>query len=258
MLAKATAVLLGFLWASSSLAADRWVVGGLAMPQCPAIATVWTLEAIAYNPLDYPQSLRLLGVSNGGGYEGVDPIETLEPGKMLSVPYRWRPKVSQTLWVTHLEVPEGIELAGVMYLGETQCTLPPEPERDAVRGTASVPVFDSLHEANQPHVHLTTGLGQLRHRTNVAVYNHSAEEASATIEQYNSSSGALVGAASVRIPARTIVQVPALRLEDPVAGTPQGVKRWLHHVIVRMDQPGFSFVSNLAEDHPIRSLIQVR
>lgn len=251
-------VLVALMWATASLAADRWAVGGLASPECPALATKWTVDALAYNPLDYPQSVRLLGISNGGGYETVDPVATLEPGEMLSINSRWVPKVSQTLWVAHLDVPEGIELAGVMYLGEIQCTLPPEPERDAVRGAVSVPVFDSLHEANQPHVHLATGLGQLRHRTNVAVYNHGTEEASATIEQYSSSSGAQVGAASVRVPARTIVQVPVLRLEHPVPGTPQGVRRWLQHVIVRMDQPGFSFVSNLAEDHPVRSLIQVR
>jgi hypothetical protein len=255
---RMTASLVIILWAAASLAAERWVVGGHAIAPCSAGAAEWALHTIAFNSLDYPQSIRLLGVSNGGN-EGVDPVRNLGPRDMVSLSFLgWRPSSSSVLWVLHLDVPEGVEIAGMMALGEIPCFLPPAPDSDARRGTTAIPVFRTLNEANEPHVHLATGLGQLPHRTNVALYNHGSEEASVVVEQYSSSTGAMVGATSLLVPPRTILQVPVQRLQDPIAGKPQPVQRWIQHVIVRMDQPGFSLVSNLAEEQPVRSLIQIR
>lgn len=161
--------------------------------------------------------------------------------------------------VNRLDVPAGVlvESRGELYGPETTalpCQAPPgslpSPE---VFGTIPLPVVRTLTPAGVEHVHLATDLGTQRIRVNVGIYNAGAAAATALVEVRRSCDDVLIEARAVMIPTNSVTQ--ALGFNDsprPTGCTSPATTEFSRYVTVAMDQPGFSFVTTLANDLPPR------
>jgi len=251
--------LIGFLFLTigpATYASDAYIVRFAAKGMANACANaLWADDILLYNRGTGPATVRLLDVSNGTIRADTLRQVTLPAHRVFSVAgaqqfgVLWMPVGAPPIWVVHLDIPEGITIDSrdeVYY--QTSCGSIPEIDRTPA-GKVSLPVFRALVPAGEPQVKLGTDLGGRPGRLNVAVYNAADSAATAHIEVRNACDGAIVDARDVAIPAKTILQVGGFRTNGPDC-TATDAALWMRYTVITVDQPSFSYVSNLTDELP--------
>jgi hypothetical protein len=104
-----------------------------------------------------------------------------------------------------------------------------------------------------PQFHLRTDVGTLTSRTNVGIYNGGSVSATAAVEIWEGCDDQVLDSKFVTIPPNSVVLATGFAtnalLTSRCAGS-QGTPLYVRYVKVAMDQPGFSFVTSLANDLP--------
>jgi hypothetical protein len=242
-------------------AADLYVVQGDAQGQViPAGGEriTWTTDAFFYNRGASSARIRLLGVSNGGLQPGTSTELNVAPQRTATLSASlltvlWRPLNSDPLWVLHLDVPETVLTDDELFIGAVSLSTP--FFNTYKYGKVRLPVYSSLVPANQLQVHLATNLGGIPSHANVAVYNAGPLAATAVIEIHRHCDDATIASSAVTVASDTIMQFTgfpavAAACNDDTTAPIGGV-----YVLVAVDQPSFSFVSNVANnDTPMTSI----
>ncbi len=221
------------------------------------ISTAWQDDLIFHNTTGQDAVVRLLDVSNGA-IQNDDVREISVPaGKTVSLWNYWGswwPDTFPQFWVVHVEVPDGV-LVATRGLAKAQCpspcAAPPNPLPDL--GAFAMPVFQSLVPAGTPQVRMGADLGTKAARLNVGLYNAASVSARATITVYQACTDTPLESRTVSIPANTALQVSGLGSVKPSCSDelPRGQNPWLRYAVVVMDQPGVSYVINVAEELPL-------
>jgi len=255
---RSRVLIIGFLFSMSVIegaqANDAYIVRFFANGMGTECAqSVWTDNILFFNRTSVPATVTLLGVSNGTLRTDAPRELQLPPnratalrtGPFFRTAFIWSPLGLPPLWVVHLDVPDGVtvesrdEVYAVFVCGLTDDGLP-EPE---VAGKVSLPIFRSLVPAGRPQVKLGTDLGYRDSRLNVAIYNAGTEQANATVEVRRACDDSLIESRHVTLPANTIAQFGGF------AGTGARCVPELAalYTTVTVDQPSFSYVSNVSE-----------
>jgi hypothetical protein len=220
---------------------------------------LWTTDAFFYNGADVDALITLLDVSNGAAHRIGDTFK-IAPNRSLSLTSSnrgWGSGTGDPLWVLRIDVPPRVIVDGALFIGWQSLTGPSPSTFRFAYGKARLPVFRSLTPAGQPQIHLSTSLGpasnnsveiQVPSRINVAIYNASAVQAGATIEIRQHCDDRVVTSEHVTIAANTIIQVGGFeaRTRDcpPIENSGDSIRSV--YTVVTVDQPSFSFVSNLS------------
>lgn len=219
--------------------------------------TIWTIDAVFYNTESTDAVITLLSVSNGGlsNFTGTPTSFTIPAHRTATLSNEraaWFPAVMSPLWALHLDVPTGVLVESVLFIGSRNEVAPVSPSDLPFRfGKVRLPTFRALTPAGEPQTHMATFLGSeqdIPSRINVGVYNGGTVIANAQIEIRRQCDDTFVSGATVPVPAKTVIQVTNFST-NPGHGCPEaspgpggpGV-----YTVVTVDQPGFSFVSNLA------------
>ena len=158
------------------------------------------------------------------------------------------------MWVAHLDIPDGITIDSrdeVYY--QLICGNVPEIDRTPA-GKVSLPVFRALVPPGESQVKVGTDLGGRPGRMNVAIYNAAGSQATAHIEVHNACDDAVVDSRDVAIPANSIVQFGGFRTNGPDCTTTD-TALWMRYTIITVNQPSFSYVSNLTDELPPVSVV---
>jgi hypothetical protein len=242
-------------------AADVYIVQGDA--RGPSIdrntLVLWTTDAFFYNGDDLDAIITLLDASNGAAHRIGDTFK-IAPHRSLSLTSSnrgWGSGTGDPLWVLRVDVPPAVLVDASLFIGWQSLTGPSPSTFRFAYGKARLPVFRSLTPPGQPQIHLATSLGpasnnsveiQVPSRINVAIYNGGAVQADATIEIRQHCDDRVVTSERVSIPANTIIQVGGFeaRTRDcpPVDSSGDSIRSV--YTVVTVDQPSFSFVSNLS------------
>jgi hypothetical protein len=244
-------------------AGDVYVVQGFALgPQLDSnFMILWTSDAFFYNAGLSESRVTLLHVSNGGSAPDPSGDVLLLPAhtsrSLIAAKSLWRTDTGAALWVLHLDAPADTLVDDTLFIGSQGINLP-SPSTSRFRfGKARLPVFRSLIPAGQQQVHLATSLGpfsdnpaevQTPSRLNVTVYNAATSAASALIEIRQHCDDRVITSRTVTIPADTIVQIGGFEgrtANCPPIGMSGDAERFVY-TVVTVDQPSFSFVSNLS------------
>jgi hypothetical protein len=232
--------------ALSAFAAENYVVHGAALSrvsECRGVS--WYAGAILHNRNAAPVRVQLTGGSAGAF---VAPVEVEIPANGVHVAQRGGlagNASDRVLWVTRLDVPDGVEIEGRLDLYETDlCTL--RPPISVAEAKLVLPSFDRLADAGEIQTHNGADLGMTPVRLNVAVYNAGTASANVIVRARRplcAQPTSVVHTATV--PANTITQVtlppvPQCNTGDETNPT------WSTEVRVEADQPSFSFVSVIA------------
>jgi hypothetical protein len=252
-------VLVSLLITAAANGSDLYVVQGNATgPQLDdRRAVLWTTNAVFFNGGASDATIRLLNVSNHG--HAVAPgLATLRPERTGSLDALglFSAGTSDPLWVLHLDAPPTVDVNDALFIGETSFSGPSPGTFPYAYGKIVLPVFRSLIPAGQRQVHLMTSLGpasnipsqvQVSSRINVAIYNSASTAANATIEIRQHCDDQIVATRTVSIPADTIVQVGSFAAQTANCGE-SGLSQLslFVYTVVTVDQPSFSFVSNLS------------
>jgi len=258
-------LMLTILPAVKVYANDVYIVQGSA--RGPALISgeliYWSTDALFFNRGAADARVKLLGVSNGGG-SGAPPQFTLPPQRSASlerIAPVWKPGSVPPLWLVHLDLPADVSVESLLFIGtifDFGGGTPPiiRPNRF---GKVRVPVFTALVPANQPQVHLGTYFGEMPSRINVAVYNASTTIASTRIEIRQQCDDTVVATRVVSVPPDAVVQFTGFPAEErqcpefipgTIGGPPGAV-----YTVVTVDQPSFTFVSNLSNsESPLTSM----
>ena len=219
--------------------------------------TIWGTDAYFYNTGSTNAVVTLLDVSNGGLR---DPSRV--PGSFIIPPHRtatfggeraaWSPAVFDPLWAVHVDVPAGVLVENLLFIGsrEEGAANHSPPEIRSL-GKVRLPIVRSLTSPGEPQTHLATFLGaepDIPSRINVGIYNGGAVAATAQIEIRRHCDDTVVSSANVSVPAKSVIQVNNFS-SNPGRGCPDaspGPGGAGVYTVVTVDQPSFSFVSNLA------------
>lgn len=213
------------------------------------------------------RTVRLLEASNGY-VPPQDEVLNVPAGKTRSlfvfpIPQQgrhgnaWAPRDPYVFIVNRLAVPSDVlvESRGEVYGGGGDGgPLPCDPFRvgTTIFGSFSLPVVRSLTTPNSAQYHLASDLGTLTSRTNVGIYNGGAAQATATIEVRRGCDDALVETRTVSVPGNAVIQAGGF-VNDYLQSGCTGFGSTPDHnryVIVRVDQPSFSFITTIAQDLP--------
>ena len=223
------------------------------------IGVSWHDDLVFHNTTAQDASVRLTGVSNGQ----IRPDETNEisvpAGRTVSMAVRtglWWPDSYPGFWVVRVDVPEGVLVAsrgGVNAECPSPCGAPPNPFPNL--GAFTMPVFRALVPPGERQVLIGTDLGAQSSRFNVGLYNAGERETVSTVSVYQACDDALLESRTVAVPANTTLQVGGFGSAKTHCD-PNGVfNTWLRHAVVVMDQPGISYVFNMADDLPFHPRI---
>jgi len=257
------------LFAGSNLsylyASDVYVVQGDARgPIVGPEIILWSTDAFFFNRGPSEARVKLLSVSNGGLNPSA-PTElfvTSQRSASLST-HRlngsWRPVDSASpLWVLHLDVPETVVVDDALFIGAAPSMLASPFAAPFKYGKIRLPIFRSLFPANEPQIHLATFLGDAANipsHANVAIYNGGSTTAAARIDVRQQCDDAIVQTATVAVEANSIVQVTGLTAKAGECSADPGAPPSSVYIVVIVDQPSFSFVSNVANNQvPLTSL----
>ena len=238
---------------------DLYVVQGAANGQQIARGqfVMWSADAAFFNTGSTDAALRLIGVSNGGRIDssGGGVVAAQRSVSIGDLGVRYSVDPPNTLWVLRFDAAPEIQGASALFIGTFATDGPAPITRPFELGKLQLPVYRTLVPAGQRQVHLLTSLGpastnpvqvQVPSRINVAVYNAGAKAANATIELHQHCDDAVVTTRTVIVPADTVVQVGPVDARTTSCGTPGYAVDLFTYTVVTIDQPGFSFVSNLS------------
>lgn len=235
---------------TSSPASDVYVVQGSAIgPQRNACDWYnWIGDVLFHNATSAPQTITLLGISNGDLPVGTDRTLTIPAGRTMSafIQRNWSPLPTTVnpLWVDHLDVPNGVVLESRMEIGiSTGCG---PGQFGPLNGKLSFPVFRELQPAGVTAIHLGTDLGMVDARNNVGVFNAGSATANVHIELHQGCDDQTLSTVDVTVPPNTTRQFGIRDIATACPATGGGTKGWVTYVTVTSDQPGISFVSSIA------------
>lgn len=240
---------------SSAYAADAFFVR-FSTNSGPNGVLRWADDILFYNTNISPVTVHFVGVSNGIARPGA-PDLLLPARKTLSLRganealiEQWAPAFPPPpMWILHLDIPPGVivesrdafyrivEFGGVGLVSVTP------------RGKVSMPIFRTLIPPNEPQVQLGTDLGGRDSRINVGIYNAGDAPATATVEVRRSCDDVVVATATIGIPQNTVIQavgVAAAVQQSECTGTATAPE--VYTVTTTVDQPSFTFVSNVTGD----------
>jgi hypothetical protein len=239
-------------------ASDIYLVQGFAVgPQIDAgTAVLWTTSALFYNTGSATATIRLVNVSNRGGHPLPDnPVLPPQRSASLDVIGTTWNVSPEPLWVVHLDVPPEVLIEAALFIGTSSAFGSPS-SFPYVYGKVRLPVFRSLIPGGQKQIHLLTSLGpasnipiqvQVPSRINVAIYNSASVPANAVIEIRQHCDDQVVATRTVVIPADTILQIgPFDARTNNCQSNAFGDGGRFVYTTVTVDQPSFSFVSNLS------------
>lgn len=244
-----------------ALARDVFLIRGSASSCClpgpPFDLVTWETDAVFFNKGAESARIRLISISNGFG----------TPAKEIVVPPRQSASLMRTtnwgggegLRIVHLSVPEEVSVESLLHIGRrsdpTIGILPPI-SRPYEFGVVHLPVFTSLVPAHEPQFHLGIFLGEIPSRINVGIYNAGTVQASATVEIRDHCDETLIERRSFVVPAETALQ--AFRFPVPPRDCLQpGRPRGSVYVVVTVDQPSLTFVSNISNVLPPTASVSV-
>jgi hypothetical protein len=248
---------------SSALARDLFLIQGRATsaPLPPPIGAklLWSTDAIFFNEGSETARIQLISISKGGP---PDPVS-----EVLVPPRRSVPLVRTTDWghggdgirIVHLSVPEQVSVESLLVIGTLDDSgIRPPLTRVGQFGVVHLPVFTSLVPAHETQYHLGIFLGEIPSRINVGIYNAAAVEASATVEIRAHCDDTLIETRSILIPADTAIQafgfpLPQRDCLQPIPGGPVTSV----YVVVTVDQPSLTFVSNVSNVLPPTASVTV-
>lgn len=234
------------LTGSSVVASDAYFVRFLAN----TASVNWVDDILFFNTNATAVDVRFLGVSNGAAAPVTPPL-TLPPLQSVSLASspagaQWTPVTFPSMFILHLDIPAGV----VVESRDEFYSVPAIPELfPMARGKVSLPVFRDLRPAGEHQVHLGTDLSDSSSHINVGIYNAGVSDATATIEVRRTCDEVVVDTRTVTIPANTVVQVGGLSDGLSSACTQQHTPAWMRAVLVTVDQPSLTFVSNVT-NHP--------
>ena len=216
---------------------------------------IWTTDAVFYNTGSTNAVVTLLEVSNGGLRHPDYPTSFTIPAHRtatLAYEHAWFPAVMSPLWALHLDVPAGVLVESVLSIGSRNERVTASPSSLPWRfGKVRLPIVRALTSPGEPQTLLATFLGaepDIPSRINVGVYNGGAVGATAQIEIRRHCDDTVVNSATVSVPAKSVIQVMNFS-SNPGRGCPDaspGPGGAGVYTVVTVDQPSFSFVSNLA------------
>jgi hypothetical protein len=230
-------------------ASDAWVLQGIAAGSngdCDDIT--WT---------------GLLLFANSGTADAVvrsfdsDVTLTVPPGSIVTPPLQWIR--NQSLYTLHLDVPPDVVVQSRLELGgRRKCPpFPPEIVLAGIYGRIVLPVRTALQPANTPAIHLGTDLGRNSARNNVAVYNGGAASANVHVETRRGCDGAVLDARDAVVPPGATIQINNLDATSTCQSAPLLLTPWVVSTVVTADQPAASWVSSIANGHPISVVYDV-
>lgn len=228
-------------------------------PNCEYL--YWQDEMIFHNTGDAPASVRLISVSNGARPANpealpIGPRTTrTSDGDASILTGTWGPTPPASLWVAHLDVPDGIlAVSRASVRTFAGCNPFPGPSGRTFAGVP-MPVVRELTPPGVRSVHLGVDLGGTDTagpevaRTNVGIYNAGAATASAFIELRQACDDSVVTNRSLSIPANSIVQT---RMDADVFEGCNGLNAagYDRYVVVTVDQPSLSYSISLSNQRP--------
>ncbi len=255
-------VLCGLLFTARAWAADVYVFQGLASgPNLNSeFAVLWTTDAFFYNTGDTPATITLVHAtpSSTASRVPVGDTFTLPPHRGASL-VKAKPSWAGVdgLAVLHLESPPEVVVDDALFIGETPLHVSGIPSPFTF-GKARLPVFRSLTPPGVQQIHLATSLGPagdvsptiavLPNRINVTIYNDAQVSANATIEIRQHCDDRVLSSRSVTIVADSIVQIGPFDTATVNCQDSSGLgdSERMVYTVVTVDQPSFSFVSNLS------------
>jgi hypothetical protein len=259
--AIATAVM---LTGTSARADDYYVLEGRAQGG-PVLTNIdfllWSSDVTFFNRGSSAATVRLLGVSNNRpadavGTEFILPagrsaaLSRLRPGWLFDSPF-------EPLTVVHIDAPPTVAIESSLYIGTTtSLVFGADPEKF---GKTRLPVVRTLAAPGDAQLRLSTDLGSIPGRLNVGVYNAGATPANVTVEVRQFCDDAVIESRAATIAANTVVQLTGFQATQRDCPAPGGIGTLGRpngaYVIVRADQPSFSFVSALTNaDVPTTSI----
>lgn len=230
-----------FSVASALSAADVWVVNGLAMTPAGGCTFLrWQADAVLHNTGSEDAIVKLVDASNGAFVgSGTTTIPASTSTRLFATTLLFAP---QPLYVVHLDIPPAVAVEGRLDVFNDSCA-PGAPPALVPSTHIALPVIRHLAAANEVQFHPGTDLGTQDVRLNVAIYNASSTAANASVVMLAPFCADRTRASTeVSISPNTIVQFP---LTASASCTGAGAV-WSRAVQVTSDQPGFSFVSVLA------------
>lgn len=259
----------------SARGAEAWVV-------CFATAPVHYAgepgcESLAWQDLQYffnsnptAATVRLLGTSNGPRSPlaqditiGANSLFARSAGAGVEG-LAWDPCLGScpvTIFVAHLDVPEGVFLssrAEVFALAVGAC--PPEVRPKVLAGLP-LPVKRELTPAGVPQQHLgidtgtddgaAGGASSASARTSIGIYNPAAVAANATIEIRRGCDDVVIERRTVTVPPNSLVQFGGFAWDTSGCGFFKGkAPSYSAYAVVTVDQPSFSYAISLRNDMP--------
>ena len=237
-------ILIACCVAQVARSAEIWIVRGGGSTRVGCAGVAWSADALLHNRSTTDVAVRALHVSNGG--VALTDAIIVANSSMSSADAGVGGTANAFLWVTKLDIPEGITAEGRLeYFTANFCAVG-QPPPLAPAGKISLPVFSRLVPAGEEQVHFGTDLGGQIVRLNVAIFNAATVPANATITVVQPVCGRVPATMTGTVPSDSIVQLGIPRIEPCLAKiTSLG---WASYVTVTVDQPSFSFVSTLRND----------
>lgn len=243
--------LLAAVLAVDAGARNVWLVRGLVgiePPLCHESLT-WNADAILHNLTDDVRTVTVVDTSPGKPSHGdTVTIEGRRSRALSRLPERPDFALGASMWITRLEVPDGIQVEGRLEYIFDSCGrfLPPN---DLAAGKVALPVFDHLTAAGEPQVHFGTDLGVQPARYNVGVFNAGDTSATAVVEVTRPAClGDQKVTRSLAVPPGTLVQESLFEIGTGCTGQHNdlSVGQWVTYTTVTVDQPSLSYVVALS------------
>lgn len=237
--------------AGAVCAKDAWVIRGLVRiePEPCSHVLVWNADAILHNVTDEVRTARVVATSVGPSPRGDSVTLNSHHSSALSRLLD-RPDIvgSASMWVTRLDVPEGVKVEGRLEYVFDICGHTRPPNTTAA-GVVAMPVFERLAPASERQMHFGTDLGTQLSRYNVGVYNAAEVSATAVVEVTRPAcQGDAKVVRSFTVPARTLVQESLFNIGRGCVGqlNDGSVGDWVTYTSVTVDQPSLSYIVTLA------------
>ncbi|HEX8617435.1 MAG TPA: hypothetical protein VF911_07610 [Thermoanaerobaculia bacterium] len=188
-------------------------------------------------------AVRVLGVSNGGS--SAETAMAIPSGEARNVSSFLKDAARSPVWVTRLDVPDGVLIDGRLEYRRSGCVGPPPSPHP--RSKVTTPVFRALTPAGVRTIHTGSDLGAQDVRTNVGIYNAGAVTATATVEVRRAGCASETAITrDVSVPPDTIIQISVF--DDPLpCATSRGLV-WPAFTTVSVDQPSLSYVVSLSDE----------